>query len=132
MNTKYRYTAAVLSVLLLSLPVACSKIEVNELPGNPIYLTDMTGKKWDFTYAIVALDFDRLKFSASAGPYARPPMTEFEFAKPGDRTYPPPFATVRIVGTSVGGDARAYPLASISRNEVVDDMFGEVPVAVAY
>ena len=130
--THFSATLLLALALGLCLAVACSELEVVELPGDPIYLTDMSGRQYDITYAITTLGFDHKRFSASAGPDARQPIINPQFAEPGDRGYPPAEVTTDMIGTRVDGEARAYPLAMIFRAEVVDDVFGDVPIAVAY
>ena len=38
----------------------------------------------------------------------------------------------RVIGLSIGGDHRAYPLNLLSRHEIVNDTVGGVPVAVTW
>jgi len=38
----------------------------------------------------------------------------------------------RVLGVSINGDHRAYPLNLLSRHEIVNDTVGEVPVAVTW
>ena len=37
-----------------------------------------------------------------------------------------------VIGVSINGDHRAYPLRILSRHEIVDDVVGRVPIAVTY
>lgn len=37
-----------------------------------------------------------------------------------------------IVGVEIGGDSRAYPIATLSRHEIVNDVVGKVPIAVTW
>ena len=41
-------------------------------------------------------------------------------------------ANERVIGLSIGGDHRAYPLNLLSRHEIVNDTVGGVPVAVTW
>jgi len=41
-------------------------------------------------------------------------------------------ANERVIGLSIGGEHRAYPLNLLSRHEVVNDTVGGVPVAVTW
>lgn len=41
-------------------------------------------------------------------------------------------ATERVIGVSINGDHRAYPLNLLSRHEIVNDTVGGVPVAVTW
>ena len=38
----------------------------------------------------------------------------------------------RVLGVSINGDHRAYPLNQLSRHEIVNDQVGGVPVAVTW
>ena len=40
--------------------------------------------------------------------------------------------TERVIGLSINGDHRAYPLNLLSRHEIVNDTVGGVPVAVTW
>ncbi len=37
-----------------------------------------------------------------------------------------------VIAFDLGGEARAYPLAILTRHEIVNDVFGDVPVAVTF
>lgn len=37
-----------------------------------------------------------------------------------------------VVGMEIGGNARAYPVATLSRHEIVNDELGGVPIAVTW
>ena len=132
MSTTSARNASLIMLAVSLFVTGCSEVTSNQLPGNEIYVTDTQGRKYDVTYAIAHLGFELSKFSSSSGPEARPAIMEPEFALPGDRDYPGQFATSRIIGVALGGDARAYPLDGIFRFEVVDDAFGDTPIAVAY
>ena len=41
-------------------------------------------------------------------------------------------ANERVIGLSIDGDHRAYPLNLLSRHEIVNDTVGGVPVAVTW
>ena len=41
-------------------------------------------------------------------------------------------ANERVIGLSIDGDSRAYPLNMLSRHEIVNDTVGGVPVAVTW
>ena len=38
----------------------------------------------------------------------------------------------RVVGIEIGGDSRAYPVAILSRHEIVNDKIGGIPFAVTW
>lgn len=37
-----------------------------------------------------------------------------------------------VVGVKIGGDSRAYPVATLSRHEIVNDKVGGIPIAVTW
>lgn len=37
-----------------------------------------------------------------------------------------------VVGVEIGGDSRAYPVAILSRHEIVNDTVGGMPIAVTW
>ena len=37
-----------------------------------------------------------------------------------------------VIGVSIGGDSRAYPVVMLSRHEIVNDVVGGVPLAVTW
>ncbi len=37
-----------------------------------------------------------------------------------------------VVGLELGGDSRAYPVATLSRHEIVNDRVGGIPIAVTW
>jgi hypothetical protein len=116
----------------------CSFTDVNEssppppAPGEKVVLVDLTGKEWDITTAVWKYGFDVEGFEFGLGPRAIPPITEPDMLFPGELGYPPDNESFLVVGTSVSGDARAYDIFGIFRNEVVDDYVGEAPLAVTY
>ena len=51
---------------------------------------------------------------------------------PGDPGYPLDTDSFAIMGTTLNGFTRAYPILVMSRHEVANERFGEAHVAVAY
>ncbi len=126
-----RALLAVVSVLVISgCSFATDPIEVP--PPGPFYIEDLTGRRWDFTYAIVHLGFDLKQLGVSKGPYARPPLTDPQMISPDDPGYPGDGATKQVLAVDVGGERRAYGIQDFVRHEVLDDSFGDVHLAVAY
>jgi hypothetical protein len=41
-------------------------------------------------------------------------------------------AKALVVGVEIGGDSRAYPVATLSRHEIVNDKVGGIPLAVTW
>jgi len=100
--------------------------------AHPVYLTDLTGAKWDISHAIRDYGFDLKGFSPSKGPYARPPIIDPQMISPNEPGYPREGANARVIATYIGGEGRAYPIDLIVRNEVVNDRVTGTPVTVAY
>jgi hypothetical protein len=51
---------------------------------------------------------------------------------PGDPGYPADDATVRVIGTNINGDARAYATFALGGHEVANDFVGGAYVSVIY
>ena len=51
---------------------------------------------------------------------------------PRDVSYPTDGQIFRVLGTSLNGFARAYPIEVMSNHEIANDQFGDAHVAVAY
>jgi len=96
-----------------------------------IYIIDRTGKQWDITHAVNVYNFVPEDFQFGLGPYAIIPIINPEMLSPGDQGYPAPDAT-QVIGTTINGDIRAYPLESLVYHEIADDNFGDIHVAVAF
>ena len=60
-----------------------------------------------------------------------PAILDPEFI-PGDRAGGQMEPGERVLGVSINGDHRAYPLNLLSRHEIVNDTVGGVPVAVTW
>lgn len=53
--------------------------------------------------------------------FASPQFAEFQMTD-----------TEQVIGVSINGDARAYPINMLSRHEIVNDVVGEEPIAVTW
>ena len=102
-----------------------------ESSGESVKITDRTGKAWEVgnarKYGLVPGGFQ-----FGLGPGAIPPINNPVMAVPGDSAYPSDGSTSRVMGVDLNGAIRAYSLAVMSRHEVVNEVFGEAHVAVAY
>ena len=95
-------------------------------------ITDLTGKVWEVGNA-GKYGLHPGGFQFGLGPGAIPPINNPVMAVPGDSVnYPPDGWTALVMGVDLMGVARAYSIAVMSRHEVVNDVFGEAHVAVAY
>lgn len=101
-------------------------------PDDKVYITDRTGKKWDVTHAIGEYGFDTKNFQYGLGPFAITPINNPDMISSGESGYPGDNSTEAIIGLSIAGDARAYPIRTLSRHEVVNDLVGGKNVAVVY
>ena len=85
------------------------------------------GWKTDFDQTSIALNEI---FSGGIGRDVIPPIDKPIF-KPADEVTNVA-DTEPVIGLEIGGEARAYPLQMMTWHEIVNDMFGETPVAVTY
>ena len=112
-------------------------IDVEE-SGEKIYIADQTGKQWEISHAVKKYGMQPENFQFGLGPNWFTPLILPKMISPGEPGYPNGDDFFRnlgsdlVVGTEIGGDARAYPLAILYRHEIADEKFGDVYVAVAY
>jgi len=134
----YLFLALMVALLVAGFTVtgcSLSDTEVEEIaqdPTKPVVLVDQTGKRWDITTAVFKYEMAVSGFEFGLGPYAIKPLIEPPLLSPGDINYPPDDTPFQILGVSINGDSRAYGKLDIVRHEVVDEVVGGVPVAVAY
>ena len=100
--------------------------------GEEIFITDRTGKQWDITHAVRVYKFDSTGFQFGSGPYAIKPIQNPKMLSPGDPGYPSPQVRSQVIGTTINGDTRAYPLDALDLHEIANDSFGDTHVAVAF
>lgn len=101
-------------------------------PDGNLFITDQTGKQWDITYAVEELGFEAERFNFGLGPNAILPILEPEFYFPGDDGYPSPTSSLRVLGATLEGDSKAYPVGIVARHEVVNDFLASRPIAAGY
>ncbi len=105
---------------------------------EPRRVIEREGKRWLFGGEDPGQDFDvtqfrlepaqlhyglgREKFSALIAP-------EFLSASEASRALPD---TEPVLGVSIGGEAKAYPISLLTRHEVVNDVVGGRPIFAAY
>jgi hypothetical protein len=123
--------------MMISL-VSCSSTTITEQEAevvtedNRIFIVDQTGKKWDVTEAVRTYRFVASQFEFGLGPNAIRPIIDPEMLSPGDGGYGPADKTDYVIGTTLEGESRAYPINVLNLHEVVDDAFGDVHVAVGW
>jgi hypothetical protein len=97
-----------------------------------ILIRDNTGKKWDITHAVNEYGFDPEGFQFGAGPFAIKPILQPQFMSPGDLGYDSVDQNDPVIGVSLFGNVRAYPLKILRGHEIVDEKFDSTHVAVGY
>ena len=95
--------------------------------GEPVYIVDRTGERWDITQA-VSLGFKADGFQYGIGRNAIRPLDESSL---NDK----PFALdaeTRVIGVNKGPEAHAYVVGKLARHEIANTRLGEAPIAAAY
>ncbi len=131
---------AILLFSILSLfSAACSEKETlaGLNPGDSsatktITITDQDGYDWDITHAVQRYHWNPDLFRFGLGIDRIKPINNPQFFLPGDQGYPDSLDIFQVLGIEINGDARAYALSILKSHEIVNDQFGEQPVAVAY
>ena len=100
--------------------------------GSQVLIRDNTGKEWDVTHAVKNYGFVASQFQFGLGPFAIRPILDPEMLNPGESGYPSSSSDLLVIGTTIDKKTRAYPLNVLSRHEIVDEIFGDQHVAVAY
>ena len=99
---------------------------------NRVFITDRTGKRWDVTHARDHYGLQPSQYEFGLGPYAISPIVNPQMLDPGHPDYPEDGATFLVLGTSLNGFTRAYPIEAMSWHEIANEEFGRAHVAVAY
>jgi len=100
--------------------------------NKTIWIVDKTGKKWDITHAVDRYEFIPENFQFGLGPFAIQPINDPIMLSPNDVGYPDPGDDQLVIGFSLNGLVRAYPLKYLAEHEVVNEQFGNNYVAVTY
>jgi hypothetical protein len=95
-------------------------------------MTDITGKVWDVTHAARNYGMGPRNFEYGLGPFAIPPIMNARMLSPGDLNYPQDSHGTLVIGTSLNGFTRAYPVEILGQFEIANEQFGDAHVAVAY
>ncbi len=103
-----------------------------ERVADKIFITDLAGQSWDVTHAVKTYNFIARDFQYGLGKHAIPPLIFPDFLLPGSPNYPRDDDDFLVLGVSLNGEARAYPLFEMSFHEVSNETFGETHVAPAY
>ena len=95
--------------------------------GNSMMAGPTAGWKTDFSKSSIDLDH---VVSGGVPRDGIPPIDNPRF-QPVDSVYHLS-ANSPVVALNIAGDARAYPLEVLTRHEIVNDVVGEIPVAVTF
>ena len=113
-------------------PTPPSSVDQGQGEEGEVFITDYTGKAWDVTHAARKYGMEPLMFENGLGPFAIKPIINARMLSRGDLNYPLDSQGILVIGTSLNGFARAYPIEIMGRFEVANEQFGEAHVAVAY
>jgi hypothetical protein len=96
-----------------------------------ILIVDRTGKKWDVTHAerVYGLKADNFQFGL--GPDAIPPINFPEYFYPDEPGYPVPSGSI-VIATTINDVTRAYPIFILKSHEIVNEVFIDAHVSIAY
>jgi len=97
-----------------------------------IFIVDRTGERWDITHAVKRYKMPAEYFQFGLGRNVIQPILNPQMLHPGDSGYPDDSAKRIILGTTIEGDSRAYPLEVLSKHEIANEEFEGVYAAVAY
>ncbi len=106
-------------------------VVVDHHDDGRVTITDRTGKVWDVTHASRVYGLVPEKFQFGIGPNAILPVFDPVLVSPGDAGFPAGDDHL-VLGVEINGEARAYSIRSLSSHEVVNEVFGDAHVAVAY
>ncbi len=99
---------------------------------EPIILTDRNGKEWDITNAALRYGMAAFRWGHGIGQHSIPPVIAPRLLAPNEPGYPEDDERFEVLGVAINGEAHAYRMGDLPNREVVDDVVGNVPVAVAY
>ena len=108
----------------------------NDQGGNQIEfpkasIIDFEAKSWDVTHA-QKYGMVPERFEHGLGIHAIRPILNPRMLSPGDQDYPSDDDDFLVVGVTLNGFTRAYPIFIMRWKEVVNEQFGDAHVAVAY
>lgn len=97
--------------------------------GDFIY--DRTGKAWDVSHS-QEYGMEPSGFQYGLGPFSITPIMNPQMLSPGDPDYPSDNDDFIVLGASLDGFTRAYPINVMSWHEIANERFGDAHVAVGY
>lgn len=123
--------------------VAAQPFEPSTLRGKPIVERDGRRLLWGGTergsgevkwWDVTDADIDVENFDHGLGADKIPSIDGPKFAKYEDSMYKGLADSLKmeVIGVEIDGEARAYPIGVMNRHELVNDVFGEAHVTVAW
>jgi hypothetical protein len=103
--------------------------------GGPIFITDRYGERFDITHAVNKYGMVPSGFEFGIGKNTIRPLDHPEMIRPHEPGYPRGDARIareQVIGASLEGDTRSYPIRQIVRHEIVNETIGYTEAAVAY
>jgi hypothetical protein len=132
---------AIFFIALMSLLNGCSSGESTDivLPSaevetedDKIFIIDEEGKRWEVTDAVRQYGFQADQFQFGLGGFAIRPINNPRYLAPEDPGYPSPNSSQIVIGTKNGTTPMAYPTSIMKTSEMVNEVFLDGPVAIAY
>lgn len=119
-------------------PLVCGTASPPAMPatplpgGPPIVIIDRAGEDWIVSTAVRKYGFEAERFDYGLGLGVIRPVTDPGVARPGDGPYPAPGDQMLVVGVTVRGESRAYPVRPMTAHEVVNDTVAGVHLAATW
>ncbi len=115
-----RWIVAPMSVLLAVALIVLARHSVNRAPSGPVRQTG------DSAFDPIRADEIQAILPQDAIPALISPSYVSAAAATDIRD------TEEVIGLAINGDARAFPIATLSAHEIVDDVIGGRPLAVTW
>jgi hypothetical protein len=101
--------------------------------SDRVYLTDITGKKWDITHAYIKYGMHPDNWNHGLGPFHITPINDPYMITHRHPDFPDDTYQDLVIGTDrPDGKAKAYPISVLYSHEVVNEDVGGIPFAVLF
>ena len=107
----------------------------NDTEDDSIFITDLTGRKWDVTHAFKAYNMNPNYYNFGLGVGAIPSVDNPKIMDESNAQFPSSDRRLEVFGVSHNGEERAYSTYALARHEVFNDKYpggSHQYVAVAY
>ena len=111
---------------------APSSAGVGKSEGKRIFITDRFGDRFDITYAVEKYGMSRYGFEYGIGKNTIRPINQPSMIGREDDGFPWTGDNSPVIGTVIEGDVRSYPIRPLASHEIVNEIIGGTPAAVAY